>query len=121
MKLTEDIIIKMNNVLDNVDWELIHRVMTFCDWVWYTGLSKDDKCVPTVFRIRNEAGKFLQECVTHVSKKQPCYRVASGGLEAKAHYYKEDNTLDLNIKFILEDWDDEVELPTKKHWWSKKV
>lgn len=89
MKKTEAI----NYILDNFDFELVHKAMTALNWTWRDG------GVPAVSDLRQKARQLLSEI--HIDNSGKGY-YASGGFEVTA--------LDgiLKLDFVLESWDEEI-------------
>lgn len=86
----------IDSILDNFDFERVHKAMTALNWTWIT-----TKGVPEIPDLRQKARELLKD----VSKRKSGTTVGTGGFEAS----KEDGVLQL--EFVLYSWDQEY---TKK-------
>ena len=85
----------VEKVIDNFDFEKVHRVMVQMDWKWF-GLN-EGMAVPSVQRLRSKARKYLEYLVS-----SDCECITSGGLCARKYIdpeYSENNGLELS--FVL--------------------
>jgi hypothetical protein len=74
----------IDEILDEFNFELVHRTMKALDWTWY---GSDG--VPTIGEIRRRARELLRELI---KDNHRC--IASGGLYA----YKEDGLVGLRFE-----------------------
>ena len=106
-KTKEDLI---NEVLDNFDFDKVHKAMTALEWKWY-GFQEDTLEVPSIARLIRTAEKYLSQAYDGLAKNEwnsNEYMTASGGFEAWAKRYpagldKPDVLLILN--FNLATWE----------------
>lgn len=82
----------MNDIIDNFDWEKVHRAMLAVNWRWATG------GVPSVELLRDQARSLLRDVIlTHQADRcDGDYIVSTGGLVATY------NGKQLKLEFILE-------------------
>jgi hypothetical protein len=86
---------QIEEIIENMDWEKIHRTMTYLNWQW-----RDDG-VPSIGKLVNEASRLLREV------DQPANggyaRQGTGGLYATNTGYT------LNLEFVLNSWQSDVD------------
>ena len=89
----------IEHILDNFDFEIVHKAMTALDWEW---ASTDG--VPEIPDLRKKARRLLKD----VSKrKEDKFFTGTGGFEVS----KEDRILEL--KFVIDEWDEEFKTKEK--------
>lgn len=79
-------------IMDNFDWEKVHKVMKFLKWTWATSL--EDNSVPSIRELKLSALWHLNSL-----DKENLYCSSSGGLIARkvnGNYY---------LAFELTSWD----------------
>lgn len=79
----------INEVLDNFDFEKVHKVMTFLNWRWIS-LSEGTSEVPSIAKLVRSAQQYLSMAYDGLSKidhKESEYMTGSGGFEAWARRY----------------------------------
>lgn len=79
----------INEVLDNFDFEKVHKVMTFLDWKWIS-LSEGTNEVPSIARMVRSAQQYLSMAYDGLAKASHGdnrYMVGCGGFEAWAKRY----------------------------------
>ena len=81
---------KIGDILNNFDFERVHKAMIALEWNWYLGIG--DEGIPSVGALQKAARKLLSEAWT---KKTT---ISSGGFSA---VYDDG---DLILRFILEEW-----------------
>lgn len=100
----------INEVLDNFDFEKVHKVMTFLDWKW-TSLSDATNEVPSIAKLDRSAQQYLEmayDGLAEASYEDNEYMVGSGGFEARAKRYH--SGLDkpdilMTLSFNLAEWE----------------
>jgi len=100
MVLTEKQQDLVDKVMDNFDFEKVHKCMVGLDWKWFIADSKssyDRLRVPMLSEIKIEARKLLKR----VAVRNETNYIFMGGLEAQ---YQDDV---LSLKFIVSHWDEE--------------
>lgn len=92
-------------VMENFDFEKVHKVMEYLDWKWSIG--HDENVVPSVYRLMKQAEKMLDD----VSRNDDGMRIelSTGGLRA---VFDENEDLELRFEIELntscsEDYDEE--------------
>lgn len=93
MKTTDE---KIENILDNFNFEEMHKVMTFLNWTWY-----NDK-VPTIDELKEKA-KALLNRLHELLKKENKVSVCSGGFRVIGERVGE--TISLELLFECTSWD----------------
>ena len=89
----EELIDKMvTTVMENFDFDRVHRVMTNLDWKWVIG--DGETTVPSIYRLTRNAERLLREAAQHYGDKE-FYSCGTGGFIA----HLEGETL--TLQFIL--------------------
>ena len=81
---------KISEILDNFDFEMVHKAMIALEWNWYMGIMGEG--IPSVGALKKTAGELLSDAWM---KKTT---ISSGGFSAG---YDDG---DLVLRFILEEW-----------------
>lgn len=81
---------KIGDILNNFDFERVHKAMIALEWNWYLGIGGEG--IPSVGALKKAAGELLSEAWT---KK---ITISSGGFSAE--YYDGD----IALRFILEEF-----------------
>ena len=79
----------INEVLDNFDFEKVHKVMTFLEWKWFS-YSESTIEVPSIAKLVRTAQQYLEMAYAGLEKiehNEHSYMVGSGGFEAQAKRY----------------------------------
>ncbi len=80
-------------VMENFDFETVHRVMTQLDWQW--AIEHGEKAVPSVYRLMKQAEQLLTDVAKYDDRQH--HEFATGGLRA---IFSEDE--DLELRFEIE-------------------
>jgi hypothetical protein len=83
----------IDNILDEFDFEKVHKAMVALDWVWV--FAEDG--VPTVGELRKAARLLLREAAS-----RDVYYTGSGGFRVTK------NADVLKLEFVLEQWEEEI-------------
>ena len=108
MKLT-DLQLRLQNCIEEivkeVDWNKIHKIMVCVDWIWATCGG-----TPTVDELKQRAREQLEEVAIQALCNKENYTLSCGGIETSARFYEEDDESGwtLEFKFVLDSWYDEV-------------
>ncbi len=100
----------INEVLDNFDFEKVHKVMTFLDWKWIS-LSDATNEVPSIAKLVRTAQQYLEMAYDGLAKasyEDNQYMVGSGGFEAQAKRYPaglDKPDVLLTLSFNLAQWE----------------
>ena len=81
----------IDNILDEFDFEKVHKVMEFLEWRW-------SNAVPTIADMRRLARNLLKECA-----ESDMLAIATGGFQVHKHVI--DGTIYLTLEFVLTSWD----------------
>lgn len=88
-------------VLDNFDFEKVHRVMEFLNWTWSTKKKKEK--IPSIKKMKKHAERLIEDAIKGLKKHgADQYSIATGGFEAYAFYGEEG--LEVVLRFIVEEW-----------------
>ena len=86
---------KINEIMENFDFENVHKVMVALEWEW--SFSRGGSGIPSVKSLKERAGELLSD-VEDLICEGDTITSSSGGFEAKYH----DGCLSLS--FIVEEW-----------------
>lgn len=84
----------VEEVLDEMDFELIKRVMDAIDWQWR------DEGVPTIAELRREGRRLLRDAIRTSASNEGVVTAGCGGLEAEC-----DGIGWLKLRFVVCDWE----------------
>ena len=90
----------LDNIMDNFDFDQVHKVMVFLDWKWANG--KGSLEVPEKYELKGTARRLLKMAVEEKTT------VSTGGFLAEYREGEGDGWMDL--KFVVSDWDEEVKM-----------
>lgn len=90
---------KIESILENFDFQKIHKVMEFLNWTWF-GSGKE---VPSTYKLIKRTEEYLNECYDYSLKNKEDYGVASGGMYVTSFY--EEGEVELSAKFVITSWD----------------
>lgn len=96
----------INSILDNFDFEKVHRVMSYLNWTW-----RNDG-VPSVDYLKNEVRKLIVEALTSEDIEYS-YHIATGGFDIRIEVDNLDfgvpddfeHKVNIHVAFELEYWD----------------
>lgn len=94
---------KVETILENFDFERVHKVMVFLNWTWIT--SKTEKGVPSIYELIREAEYLLKESYKSSMEKQEDSGRATGGFKALSFWEEEKGEVDLSLSFEVDSWD----------------
>ena len=89
----------LDNIMDNFDFDQVHKVMVFLNWKWANmngGLN-----VPEKYELRSEARRLLKMAIEEKTT------VSTGGFIAE--YTEKEESRWMDLKLVISDWDEEVE------------
>ncbi len=97
-------------ILEEMDFDKIHRTMVFLDWVWVknevdaNGRYDYKSAVPTIEDLKSDSKKWLEE-VWNMPEREDAviYSIGSGGLVAQKCVY--DGLKMLSLTFELTKWE----------------
>ena len=87
----------INQVVDMIDWHLVHKVMKYLDWEWMSS----ENGVPEVYQLKAKALEYGEQAVHRVKHSGSEYFIESGGIRAQAKI-DSDGDIFLEVMFILE-------------------
>ena len=91
---------KINSILDNFDFEKMHKVMTFLNWRWAT-IGE----IPDIADLRVSARGLLKEAYNNLGKLPNAdYFIQTGGFRAET-FRLLDGRIDFSLSFVVTDWD----------------
>ena len=79
-------------VMEDFDFDKVHKVMVYLDWRWT--IENDERTVPSSYRLMKTADRLLRECAQYYGDKE-FHAVGTGGFMASL-----DNGC-LSLQFIL--------------------
>ena len=88
----------LDNIMDNFDFDQVHKVMVFLNWKWAN--SNGSLGVPEKYELRGEARRLLKMAIEEKTTVQ------TGGFIAEYRESEVDGWMDL--KFVVSDWDEVV-------------
>lgn len=89
----------LDNIMDNFDFDQVHKVMVFLDWKWAN--SNGSLEVPEKYELKGSARRLLKMAIEEKTT------VSTGGFIAEYTEKEESGWMDL--KFVVSDWDEKVE------------
>lgn len=100
------------NFTCHMNFDRIHKAMLALDWQWAFD-SSVGLAVPNQAQIIHQAERLLKAAWMQL-QKTPNFLdgddastfVGTGGLEATATYYSETKEVELELKFVVSDWDE---------------
>ena len=84
---------KIDGVMDEFDFERVHRAMMALNWKWFTSYAEDR--IPTIAEIRREARRLLKDVIL---SNEDYIIHSTGGFKA----FKDNG--DIGLEFILSDY-----------------
>jgi hypothetical protein len=87
-------------IIDNFDWEKVHRVMKFLNWRWGTAT---DGMVPSIGRLVLEGKRLLEELM---ASDKDVKSIETGGFVARRWDWEEDGESGVHyeLEFVVEQW-----------------
>ena len=103
-----DAISEIEDIIDEFDFEEVHKVMEFLDWTWFDAGDANGGSVPRIAELRKKARKLLNEAADSVLRNnelpaESC--IATGGFRATAHRYGDTDKIYFRLSFELSEWD----------------
>ena len=97
-KLLDSERVRFHEIIDNFDFEKVHRCMTLMDWRWATTNG-----VPSLEDIKNNASRLLLDVIIGIRFRfSEDYYIGTGGFHVT--YNKKYDVILLS--FVITDWDD---------------
>lgn len=91
---------KINECLEELEFEKIHKVMEMLNWQWSIHTNFEDRCeVPTVSYMKMHVKNMLHECYEEMDKNDEDWRISTGGFVVRTF---KDN--DCEVTFELTSW-----------------
>jgi hypothetical protein len=87
----------IDNIIENFDFDKVHRVMVFMDWKWAFSVVVR---VPSIDELKDEARRLLGNLVENNNRFTEC-----GGLRAEK--YKKDDYF--RLSFCIDSWEEYTE------------
>lgn len=92
----------IKQVLENFDFDKVHKVMEVLDWKWVGGDTQDG--VPSVYRLIKKAEGLLKDCVNEIEHRNTnTFVLSTGGFKATCVKY-DDGEIVLELEFVLSDF-----------------
>lgn len=93
-KKTTQVYYQIDNIIQNFDFEKVHKIMKILKWKWVIG---GKLVIPSLQQLVEKARSLLIEAATKTTS------VETGAFKATAKYSKKDD-LCLRLEFILTRW-----------------
>lgn len=90
----------VNEILDEFDFEKVHKVVVALNWKWLTADTNYD--VPTIGDLRKKARKLLNDVINY---EKSDVIMSAGGFEARREKYKD--VTQIVLKFVVTQWEEE--------------
>lgn len=91
---------KINECLEELDFERIHNVMKMLNWRWILHTNDEDRYdVPTISYMKMHVKSMLHECYEEMDKNDEDWRISTGGFTVRTF---KDN--DCEVIFELTSW-----------------
>lgn len=93
----------INEILFNFDFEECFSVMKFLNRKWFGEYE-----IPSVEKLKQSAEQKLKNCIEIAKRGQSyhyTYNICSGGLKATAHINRYHQIVNLQLEFVLTDWE----------------
>jgi hypothetical protein len=95
-------------IMNEFNFEKVHDVMEYLNWTWSIPGSMNESEIPSLERIKYRAESMLKEVCMRAYDQENQYTIGTGGFEVTA-FYKDGNITDLELKFVLAQWDENIE------------
>jgi hypothetical protein len=95
MRTIEDEIIA--DILDEFDFDKVHKVMEFLDWTWFKDDMQSPAEVPTKGDLRKQARRLMNNCIKH----EEC-STGTGGFYVRKSTY--DGVPYYELQFVVTSW-----------------
>lgn len=95
-----------DNIMQEFDFEKIHRVMEALEWGWAVSGDFTTR-VPETSEIRREAKRLMDEVIKQYAETGETWcGVATGGFDVELMVNKDDGLPDLTLRFVVEEWNE---------------
>lgn len=99
---------EVDKLLEEFDFERVHKTMQTLDWKWYHP-GEDGTKVPSLDEIKKRARQVIQEAAESAAMSKGEYVIGTGGFHGEAKYYPKEegkkSFLWVRLAFVLEAWD----------------
>lgn len=93
----------IENIIENFDFDKVHKVMTFLNWGWAT---VEEGGIPSIGKLIIHSQKYLSDVFDMCTRTKKDYYTGTGGFFVEAQYNNEENCCDyLKLRFELDSWD----------------
>jgi hypothetical protein len=92
----------IDDIVDNFDWEKVHKTMVALDWKW--AMEEGDTEIPSVGQLFRCAVGLLHDAYDGAEKNQINYSVRTGGFHARA-LVDEKEIYELKLIFEVCSWE----------------
>lgn len=91
-----------DNILDNFEFEKVHKAMVALDWGW--GSLGGERRVPEVSELKIEARKLLTEVIDrHIETGNKWVGISTGGFDTEL-LVCDDGIPDMSLRFYVDEW-----------------
>lgn len=96
----------VEDVLDEFDFDKVHRVMDLLDWKWASSIiNEEGNGVPSKSALRKHARESLMDAAKRAYKEEEPYSSFSGGFLVRAEWDSRTSKIYLRLSFEVESWD----------------
>lgn len=99
MELTHKIRDSVDLVIDAFDFHKIHEVMKYLNWGWGAG---EDYHIPDTYDLIRESRRMIFRAIDDLDEGSEYY-ISCGGFHVEVKHYTEDDYVNVNLSFRLED------------------
>ena len=89
----------IDNIMDYFKFEQVQQVMELLNWEW----AATEEGIPTLPELRQEARRLLKMAFEEKTN------VSTGGFYVRYELNDEDGSEFIQLMFVVEEWDEEVE------------
>jgi len=82
-------------ILSNMNWKKIHKVMTFLNWKWF--ICPKTYRIPTIYELIKKAEELIDQATEEAYKYKKNAFFATGGFEAECIWNDS-----LSLRFVLD-------------------
>lgn len=96
----------IKRVLDEFDFTKVERVMWLLQHTW---MGKDGEYFPSIQEMRKTAERILSNAYDHALDHEETWSWSNGGFHAYAFYDGDDNSIDIELAFVVDDKSETVD------------
>lgn len=99
----------IDNIVDNIDFEKIHKVMMYLGWGWVN--NKFELSIPSVDELKIQVKSLCFECFERheANMEYDSYVIATGGFYVRTYHIEDENYWEVRASFELDNWSSDNE------------